>query len=470
MHLQLDNRAATKRILVTGANGFLGRHVSRMLAKLGYSVAGLGHGTFSQAELGAWGIDEWHEGDVTLESLMQYENLKAIFHCAGSGSVNFALQQPSQDFRRTVVTTSDVLEFVRSVSPSTVVVYPSSASVYGTIATMPIGEDAATLPISTYGTHKLLAEHLVKAYAHNFGAKASIVRFFSIYGCGLRKQLLWDACVKLAGGDEIFNGTGDEVRDWLHVEDAAELLIIAMQRASPSCPVVNGGTGTGVSVPGHRASPQHRTADPAATEVFRADPTRRSEQIHRRHERRNKLGLASTAFLARWRCGIRSLVARVGENFMMNEGSIPIAFVVHERIWLGGLNYLRNVMTAARRVPNNGLVPVIVTGIKATIVPEQFPGIEMIRTALLDRKSPAWVVRKAIATIFGRDLLLEKFLGHRKIRVLSHSGHLGRQRSVATIGWIPDFQHLLLASGVFPGTTGEPNPDLMKMPALDAPR
>ncbi len=43
-------------------------------------------------------------------------------------------------------------------------------------------------------------------------------------------------------------GTGDEVRDWLHVEDAAELLLVAVEHASPACPTVNGGTGEGVTV------------------------------------------------------------------------------------------------------------------------------------------------------------------------------------------------------------------------------
>jgi UDP-glucose 4-epimerase len=76
----------------------------------------------------------------------------------------------------------------------------------------------------------------------------SIVRFFSVYGCGLRKQLLWDACCKFANYDTVFMGTGEEVRDWLHVEDAANLLLAATEHASAECPTVNGGSGEGVTV------------------------------------------------------------------------------------------------------------------------------------------------------------------------------------------------------------------------------
>ena len=63
---------------------------------------------------------------------------------------------------------------------------------------------------------------------------------------------------------------------------------------------------------------------------------------------------------------------------------------------------------------------------------------------MLDRKSPAWFVRKVLATAGGEDILLRRFLQAQGIRVLSHSSHLGRQRAIKTIGWIPDFQHVHL--------------------------
>jgi UDP-glucose 4-epimerase len=69
------------------------------------------------------------------------------------------------------------------------------------------------------------------------------VRLFSVYGAGLRKQLLWDACNKLSRGERHFYGTGAELRDWVHVTDAATVLVAAIDQASTQCPVVNGGTG-----------------------------------------------------------------------------------------------------------------------------------------------------------------------------------------------------------------------------------
>jgi UDP-glucose 4-epimerase len=77
-----------------------------------------------------------------------------------------------------------------------------------------------------------------------------VIRFFSLYGPGLRKQLLWDVAGKLSREvDEItLFGTGNEMRDMLYVSDAAELCFLAAQLATSQCLIVNGGTGVASSV------------------------------------------------------------------------------------------------------------------------------------------------------------------------------------------------------------------------------
>ncbi len=234
---------------MTGANGFIGRHVARLMAQNGHIVLGIGHGDWAKQEWMSWGLNDWYRADVTLQTLQRYAGKPAaIIHCAGGGFVAFSIRDPLADFERTVTTTAHVLEFVRLFSPRSRVAYPSSASVYGVVQVLPIKEEARTAPISQYGVHKLMAEHLVSSFASQFGVAASVVRFFSVYGCGLRKQLLWDACCKISANDNEFTGTGNEVRDWLHVEDAAELLSLATERASTDCPTVNGGSGEGLAV------------------------------------------------------------------------------------------------------------------------------------------------------------------------------------------------------------------------------
>src|ERR1035441_4537624 len=108
-----------KTIVVTGAYGFIGRHVARLFAQRGHKVVGIGHGEWPREEWESWGLSGWHQTDITLSTLQQYAGCpSAIVHCAGSGSVYFSVEYPLADFERTVVTTAHVLEYVRLRAPS----------------------------------------------------------------------------------------------------------------------------------------------------------------------------------------------------------------------------------------------------------------------------------------------------------------------------------------------------------------
>jgi UDP-glucose 4-epimerase len=95
-----------------------------------------------------------------------------------------------------------------------------------------------------------MGEDLCAAFGRHCGVKSAVVRLFSVYGPELRKQLLWDASCRISRNQNGFFGTGHELRDWIHVDDAVDLLLKASEHASAGCPIVNGGTGEGVSV-GH---------------------------------------------------------------------------------------------------------------------------------------------------------------------------------------------------------------------------
>jgi UDP-glucose 4-epimerase len=235
--------------IVLGAAGFVGRHVARALAADGWRVGGIGHGTWSRNEWLRWGLVEWHNADIDGQALLTYAGApRLIVQCAGSGSVAFSMAHPEQDFQRSVSSTLATLEFIRVHVPECALVLPSSAAVYGTATSMPIAVDTPNRPLSPYGVHKLIAEDLCRSYGRTYGLRAAVVRLFSVYGTGLRKQLLWDACVKLTEGRGGFGGTGEERRDWLHADDAAALLVAAAAYAAPNCPTVNGGTGTAKSI------------------------------------------------------------------------------------------------------------------------------------------------------------------------------------------------------------------------------
>jgi UDP-glucose 4-epimerase len=173
-----------------------------------------------------------------------------VIHLAGGSSVGPSLAAPAEDFARTVGATISLLEWIRQQAPSALVVLASSAAVYGNAATVPIGEDTPRAPLSPYGAHKAMMEAAAASWAGNFGLRVVLVRLFSVYGPGLRKQLVWEVLNRLARGERRLSlgGTGSETRDWLHIADAASMLVAAAGLASPAAPGFNGCTGTPVSV------------------------------------------------------------------------------------------------------------------------------------------------------------------------------------------------------------------------------
>ncbi|MFA6275877.1 MAG: NAD(P)-dependent oxidoreductase [Pedobacter sp.] len=237
-------------ILITGAYGFLGRNVAKEYKAAGNHVVGIGHGKWYVEEFSKWGIDQWHETTITFEALININReFDLIVHCGGSGSVAFSHDNPYEDFQKSVQSTLSLLEFIRLRNPTCKFIYPSSPAVQGDLGKVAIKEDMVSMPVSPYGFHKKIAEELCYSYYKNFNISVGIVRYFSIYGEGLQKQLLYDACKKIqnSSGDVTFFGTGKETRDWIHVSDAAALLYsFAIQL--DGFQIINGGSGTSIEI------------------------------------------------------------------------------------------------------------------------------------------------------------------------------------------------------------------------------
>lgn len=111
--------------------------------------------------------------------------------------------------------------------------------------------------------------------------------------------------------------------------------------------------------------------------------------------------------------------------------------------WVGGINYLTNLLHAIAKVENRQIEPVLIVppSLPVTVL-AAFPLWQILQTVLADAEHRRWrFARKLCERLLGRDILMESFLRRHGIDVLSHSGQLGRRATVPTIGWIPDFQH-----------------------------
>lgn len=214
-------------VWITGAQGFIGRHLVRALSAVGTPVV-----TFHRASGGrrSGPADDLSFPLSAAGFAAALDRLGApqrAYHLAGAPTVGASFGDPGSDFQSNVVTTELLLEALRG--RKVPLVLASSAAVYGEGHSDPIRADTETIPSSPYGTHKLLAEQLVQAHARFFDQPVTILRLFSIYGTGLRKQLLFDVCGRLAASPPstplTLSGTGAERRDWLDARDVVAAMI-----------------------------------------------------------------------------------------------------------------------------------------------------------------------------------------------------------------------------------------------------
>lgn len=240
-------------VYVTGARGAIGRHVVRLAKADGHTVAGVGHGAWG-SDAGLAPIDEWINGGIIADNLGALLRTcgkpDVVVHLAGGSHVGASIAHPGEDFRRTVESAQELLEWVRNNAADARLVLASSAAVYGDVQDGPIDETAAFAPTSPYGTHKAIMELLARSYARQFSLSISLLRLFSVYGAGMRKQIVWELANRLANGerDILLGGTGEEKRDFVWIEDAARMLLHAADRASPQAPVFNGCSGRATSI------------------------------------------------------------------------------------------------------------------------------------------------------------------------------------------------------------------------------
>jgi len=238
---------------VIGGAGFLGRHVARRLATEGWIVHGLGHGTFTDIERLQWGYTRWIADTVTPDSLAVLQRRSGapalIFHAAGGASVAASIADPARDHARTVGSIAVVLDHIERTGISPLLIYPSSAAVYGG-RHEPIAETAPCVPVSPYGRHKLEAERLCLQAVARGSVNCVIVRWFSLYGPTLRKQVLWDVGNRIVSGEEpiMLGGTGAETRDFLYVDDAATLVALIARDPQRWPSIVNGASGEPVRI------------------------------------------------------------------------------------------------------------------------------------------------------------------------------------------------------------------------------
>lgn len=220
--------------LVVGGAGFYGSRLVEVLASEGVLATVLDKRPVD-ADLPATEVIQGDATELDLTAEIQARSIDVVFQLAGSGLVPQTLLRPLDDLKRNTTTTLAVLEAVRHTKRRPLVVFVSSAAVYGEGERMPMREDHPKKPVSPYGVSKLAAEHYVSLYCALYGVRSFSVRPFSLYGPGQRKLVVYDLITRTLNGETPLTvmGSPTVTRDFVYVEDAARALII-LARVAPS--------------------------------------------------------------------------------------------------------------------------------------------------------------------------------------------------------------------------------------------
>ena len=235
----MDGRQ-TDPVLVTGAAGFIGFHLSRALLQANVPVVGLDNcnAYYSPqlkhdrlAQLRPWTQFRFVEMDLARSkdcaALFAQNRFGAVVHLAAQAGVRYSLENPAAYINSNLVAFGHVLEGCRH-QQTPHLVYASSSSVYGANRKLPFAEaDPVNHPVSLYGATKKANELMAHTYSHLFGLPCTGLRFFTVYGpWGRPDMAYWTFTRKILAGEplQVFNH-GRMGRDFTYVDDVVDSLV-----------------------------------------------------------------------------------------------------------------------------------------------------------------------------------------------------------------------------------------------------
>lgn len=199
-----------EKVLVTGSEGFVGRHLSKRLKEVGLQVV-------------TTDKNRKHIDVTNVDQIPTIENVNAIVHLAAKTSVVDSFKEPHKTFFANVMGTLNVLEFAR-IRNIKKLIYVSTY-VYGEPRYLPIDEKHVVNPHSPYNTSKLIAEKICQNYSQHFNMNIVTLRPFYVYGPDSRYRSLIPSMISQIKKDGKVKLSGKQIkRDFLFVSDFVDLI------------------------------------------------------------------------------------------------------------------------------------------------------------------------------------------------------------------------------------------------------
>lgn len=237
--------------IVTGGAGFIGSHLVKLLVAKGHKVGVIDNLHSGKLENLSPITDkiEFYKTDI-----LDYEKLKEImkgadgvFHQAGLTDVQESFKKKEQYYKVNVIGTDNILKLAKEFGFK--VIFASSASVYGNTSKIPISEDSQKNPLNPYGQTKLECENLCDKYT-KLGVRIVVLRYFNVFGqcqnksyAGVISKFLENLTNKKP---PIIHGDGNQIRDFVSVDDVARANLLAM--LSDCQGTFNVGSGMAISI------------------------------------------------------------------------------------------------------------------------------------------------------------------------------------------------------------------------------
>ena len=240
-------------VLVTGAAGFIGSHVSRALLDRGEDVVGIDNMNdyydvaLKEARLATLsGRDRFRfervdiaDRDAIADLARRFGDLDRIVHLAAQAGVRHSLTHPHDYTRANVEGQLNMLELARHLDGLKHLVYASSSSVYGGNEDVPFSvEDRVDNPISLYAATKRSGELMARCYSHLYGMPATGLRFFTVYGPWGRPDMsayIFTKAIVERRPIRVFNH-GDMKRDFTFIDDIVKGVLACLDRPPDDTP------------------------------------------------------------------------------------------------------------------------------------------------------------------------------------------------------------------------------------------
>lgn len=236
-----------KKVIVTGAAGFIGSTLVDSLLNQGIEVLGIDN--FSTGRIQFLKEAKLNPKFTLLEEDLYsgqelssvFIGMDAVFHLAANADVRFGPDHPGRDLEQNTIVTHKVLEAARKAGVKKFI-FSSTGSVYGEAEVVPTPENAP-FPIQTslYGASKLACEGMIAAYAESFGMQVWIFRFVSILGPRYTHGHVYDFHQQLIEHPGVLTvlGNGHQKKSYLHVSDCIEAIDISLRESSNLVNIIN---------------------------------------------------------------------------------------------------------------------------------------------------------------------------------------------------------------------------------------